>query len=108
MLDEHGKPNIGPFSCGGVVTLDSKSHAVTRSGQYKAFAQYSRLLERGAQIFASTGNLPGIDHLAAENPDGTRVLILTNRTGEQDIQIALSGQTLALRLPPDSITSLTW
>jgi hypothetical protein len=38
VLDESGKPNIGPFSCGGVVTLNSKSHELTRRGQYWAFA----------------------------------------------------------------------
>jgi glucosylceramidase len=108
VLDEHGKPNIGPFSCGGVVTLDSKTHAVRRSGQYKAFAQYSRVLDRDAQVFASWGDLPGISHIAAENPDGTRVLILTNQSREQDIQIALADQTLPVTLPPDSITTLVW
>ncbi|MGA8531714.1 MAG: glycoside hydrolase family 30 beta sandwich domain-containing protein, partial [Acidobacteriaceae bacterium] len=108
VLDEHGKPNIGPFSCGGVVTLDSKTQAVRRSGQYKAFAQYSRVLDRDAQVFASWGDLPGISHIAAENPDGTRVLILTNQAGEQNIQIALADQTLPVTLPPDSITTLVW
>jgi len=110
VLDEHGKPNIGPFSCGGVVTLDSKTHAITRSGQYKAFAQYSRVLDRDAHVFASNGDLPGISHVAAENPDGTRVLILTNeaRGSEQTIQIALADQILPITLPPDSITTLAW
>ena len=32
-LDEVGRPNIGPFSCGGLVTIDSKTEQVTRSGQ---------------------------------------------------------------------------
>lgn len=108
VLDERGKPNIGPFSCGGVVTLDSKTHAVTRSGQYKAFAQYSRVIDRDAQVFASTGDLPGVSHVAAENPDGTRVLILTNQSGEQNLQIALADQTLPITLPQDSITTLAW
>jgi glucosylceramidase len=108
VLDEHGKPNIGPFSCGGVVTLDSKTHAVTHSGQYRAFAHYSRVLDRDAQVFASTSDLPGISHIAAENPNGSRVLILTNQAGEQQIQIALADQTLPVTLPPDSITTLVW
>ena len=33
-LDEVGRPNIGPFSCGGGwLTIDSKTEQVTRSGQ---------------------------------------------------------------------------
>jgi glucosylceramidase len=108
VLDEHGKPNIGPFSCGGVVTLDSKTHAITRSGQYKAFAHYSRVIDRNAQVFASTGDLPGITHIAAENPNGTRVLILTNQAAEQQVRIAFADQSLEVTLPPDSVTTLAW
>ena len=36
-LDELGRPNIGPFPCGGVVTINSQSREITRSGQYWAF-----------------------------------------------------------------------
>jgi len=109
VLDEKGRPDIGPFSCGGVVTLDSKTHAVTRSGQYKAFAQYSRAMQRGARVFASWGEFPGIDHVAAENPDGSKVLVLTNQAGgEQRMQCLLGDQTMALTLPPDSVTTVVW
>ena len=41
-LDEKGNPNIGPFSCGGVITVENTTHKVTRSGQYWAFAHYSK------------------------------------------------------------------
>ena len=39
-LDEHGRPNIGPFLCGGVVTINSQSNEITRSGQYWTFAHH--------------------------------------------------------------------
>jgi glucosylceramidase len=109
VLDEKGRPDIGPFPCGGVVTLDSKTHAVTRSGMYKAFAQYSRVIQRGARVFASWGEFPGVDHVAAENPDGSKVLVLTNQNGgEQRIQVLLGDQAMAITLPPDSVTTVVW
>lgn len=108
VLDEKGQPDIGPFSCGGVITLNSTTHDLTRSGQYRAFAHYSKVMQRGARIFASSGDLPGIDHIAAENPDGSRVLVLTNQGGDQQVQCGLSGKSLALVLPHDSITTLVW
>lgn len=108
VLDENGKPNIGPFSCGGLVTLNSKTHEVTHSGQFRAFAHYSKAIQRGARVFASWGELTDIDHVAAENPDGSRVLVLTNRGKEQEVQCGLANQSLALNLPPDSITTLVW
>ena len=41
-VDEAGKPNIGPFDCGGVITVDSRAKDIARSGQYWALAHYSR------------------------------------------------------------------
>jgi glucosylceramidase len=108
VLDENGRPDIGPFDCGGVVTLNSKTHEISRSGQFHAFAHYSKVIQRGALIFASSGDVPGIDHVAAENPDGSRVLILTNQGHEQQLQCTLRDQALSLTLPPDSITTLSW
>ncbi len=107
-LDENGKPNIGPFDCGGLVTVHSGTHEITRSGQFWAFAHYSKVIHRGAHIFASSGDLQNISHVAAENPDGSRVLVLTNTEREQTVQVVLEEQALSLRLPPDSVTTLVW
>jgi glucosylceramidase len=106
ILDENGKPDIGPFSCGGVVTVNSKTHALTRSGQYWAFAHYSKVIERGAQVIGSHGELKDISHVAFENPDGRRVLVLTNQGGEQQISCQAGNQAMDLTLEPDSVTTL--
>jgi glucosylceramidase len=108
VLDEQGRPNIGPFSCGGLVTLDSKTHAITRSGQYWAFAHYSKVVQRGARVISSEGTLAEIDHVAFENPDGTHVLVLTNQGGGQNVQCQAGKQALDLTLDPGSITTLQW
>jgi glucosylceramidase len=108
LLDEKGMPNIGPFPCGGLVTLDSKTHAVTRSGQYWAMSHYSKVVRRGARVIASHGELNNIDHVAFQNPDGSFVVVLTNRGEQQQLRCALGAQALDLRLDPGSITTLVW
>lgn len=108
VLDQHGKPDIGPFHCGGVVTLHSGTNQVTRSGQFWAFAHYSKLMDRGGRVIGSWGEFPHISHVAVENPDGSRVLVLTNRGGEQAMQVTLHDQAMDLVLPPNSITSVKW
>ena len=108
VLDENGRPDIGPFSCGGLVTLNSKTHEVTRSGQFYAFAHYSKVVQPGASIFASSGDVSGVDHVAAENPDGSRVLVLTNQGAERSVRCTLENQALAVTLPSNSITTLLW
>jgi len=108
VLDEKGSPNIGPFPCGGVVTVDSKTHEITRSGQYWAFAHFSKSIRRGAQVLASAGDLHGIDHVAFENPDGSHVLVVTNQGDGQVIACQIGDQALNLALDSDSVTTLVW
>jgi glucosylceramidase len=106
VLDEHGKPNIGPFFCGGLLTQNSQTHQLTRSGMYWALGHYSKFIQRGARVFASHGDLPNIDHVAAQNPDGSRVLVVTNRGAEREVSCGLQGKTLQIGLPANSVTTL--
>ena len=113
ILDENGRPDITnpprPMRRGGLVSVDSKTKELTYSGNYYAFPHYSKLIQRGARIFASSGDLTGVDHVAAENPDKSRVLVLTNNNNaEQNVQCKLGDQILRVALPSDSITSFVW
>jgi glucosylceramidase len=108
VLDEKGDPNIGPFTCGGVVTLDSKTQKLTRSGQYWAFAHYSKAIRRGARVMATRANLPGVEHVAFANPEGDYVLVLTNQGEAREIDCAFAGKSLHLKLPKDSVITLQW
>jgi len=92
----------------GLVSVNSKSQQLTYSGNYYAFPHYSKLIQRGARIFASSGDLPGIEHVAAKNTDGSSVLVVTNSGVEQQVQCTLGTRALKLVLPPDSITSFVW
>jgi glucosylceramidase len=107
-LDEKGRPNIGPFNCGGLVTIDSATKEITRSGQYWAFAHYSRTVRRGARRFDSLGELSGISHVAFANPDGTSALILANTGPEQRVPVRLADLETAVVLPSESVVTLTW
>lgn len=107
-LDENGKPNIGPFSCGGLVTINSKTQKITRSGQYWAFAHYSKAVRRNAQVIASKGELQDIHHVAFANPDNTQTLVLTNRGKAQNVECRLGSHVVEVSLPEDSIATLVW
>lgn len=107
-LDEKGRPNIGPFPCGGTVTIHSQTKEITRSGQYWALAHFSRSVRRGARRFESSANLTGVEHIAFENPDGSKTLILTNIGQEQPASVRLAGAAAAIKLAQDSMTTLVW
>jgi len=121
VLDEKGKPNIGPFPCGGVVTIENGTHKVTRSGQYWAFAHYSKHVRRGAKVFATNGvgqgeaggsaekgSAGGVSHVGFRNPDGSYVVVLANRGAERQVQLVLGSSAVDVDLPADSVHTLQW
>ena len=112
-LDEHGKPNVGPFSCGGTVTVENGSHKVTRSGQFWAFSHFSRHVKRGAHVFATDGlgsDGPGdaVSHTGFRNPDRSSVVVLANSGPDTRVQLVLGSQALDVELPADSVQTLEW
>jgi glucosylceramidase len=107
-LDEKGRPNIGPFPCGGLVTIHSQTKEITRSGQYWAFAHFSRLIRRGGRRFDSRGIVPDLDHVACENPDGQRVLVVTNAGATRSVVLQMGAMMADLTLAGNSLTSLAW
>ncbi len=107
-LDEHGRPNIGPFPCGGVVTIDSKTKQVTRSGQYWAFAHYSRVIRRGARRFESQSEAAGLRHVAVDNPGGGQVLVVTNSGAARTAELRLANMVAPVSLKANSVTTFAW
>jgi len=111
-LDEKGRPDIGPFSCGGVITIDNAPHKVTYSGQYWAFAHYAKHIRRGARVFATNAlggsGTTGVSHAGFRNLEGGKVVVLANRGAERRVQLLLNESTLDVDLPADSVQTLEW
>jgi glucosylceramidase len=107
-LDEKGQPNIGPFPCGGLVTINATSKEVTRCGQFWAFAHYSKTIRRGARRFDTQSESHEVQHVGFENPDGQRVLVVTNPGAQTTAALRLGGVQADLTLNANSITTLEW
>jgi glucosylceramidase len=108
VLDEQGRPNLGPFPCGGVVTINSQSKEITRSGQYWAFAQFARFIKRGAKRFATQSSSTDIGHVAVQNPDGRSVLVLNNPGRTQTASVQMAASVAEVPLQENSVTTLLW
>jgi glucosylceramidase len=107
-LDERGRPNIGPFNCGGTVTINSKTKEISHSGQFWALAHYSSLVRRGAERFDSQSVAPNLHHVAFENPAGDRVLVLTNTGPGRTCEIRMGNWVVSASLEQDSVSTLAW
>ena len=107
-LDEKGRPNIGPFSCGGLVTIHSETKELTRSGQYWAFKHFSSNVRRGAKRFESSCKLAGVDQVAFENPDKQKILVVTNSGDAKNATVQLANKAVEISLAANSISTLVW
>jgi glucosylceramidase len=107
MLDPRGKPNLGPYTCAGLVTLKDDG-SLLKSGQYHALRHFSLHLQRNGRRIASQTAASGLRHVAVENPDGTFALVMTNPGEAKNLRIVYAGQQLSLSLPRDSVATVAW
>ena len=108
LLDENGRPEVGPFDCVGVVTLNSKTGELVRNGQYWALYHFSAHVNRGARRIHSEGGDTNFTHIAFQNPDGEQVLVLSNQGFPRSVQIQSGDRILEVPLSRNSITTVTW
>ena len=108
VLDENGKPNIGPFNVSGFITIDSKTKEITRSGAYWAMKHYTHAAHRGSKHFDTRGELEGVAHVAFVNPDGAKTVVLSNTGAARKTQLRLGNLMTEVSLPANSITNLSW
>lgn len=120
MLDETGGPNVGPYFCGGLVTLNSQSGELSYSGQYKAFRHLSHFMEKGASVLETTltdNNIgmfkyPQKDVVmtatAFRNPDGKLIYVLTNpdKNSKKQVQFFEDGSWWYVELLPDTVSTI--
>jgi glucosylceramidase len=106
--DENGKPNIGPYPCGGIVIINPHTQEIIRSGQYWALAHFSRAIRRGARRIESQGEVANVGHVAVENPGAQKVLILTNTGAARNIQVYQGLSSAIVPMEGNSIATLVW
>ena len=122
LLDEDGGPNIGPFPCGGLATLNSQTGELSYSGQYHAFKHFSKYIQRGAKIYSAKlsedyscligfpwGTRIPIDTVVADNPDGSHVVVMVNSTDfKRQAQYYYNNKWWYAELLPKSISTLVF
>jgi glucosylceramidase len=112
-LDEnHGPQNGGCTNCRGIVTIHSRTNAITRNEDYYALAHAARFVRPGARRVASSvmGGGPPLPNIAFRNPDSSRALIACNPDVKRPARLALRwrGQQATTTLPPGAVVTLTW
>lgn len=106
--DERGRPNIGPYQLGGLMTIDSKAKDIYHSGQFWAMEHYARFIQRGAVRIDSQSASKDLSHSAFRNPDGSLIVIITNSAGPRVCELRLQDELTRISLTGNSIVTLKY
>ena len=104
-LDELGTPATGAHLCGGFVVVDSATHEVSYSPQYRLFRHIGPFVKRGARIMEVDGSRDGTRLILFRNPDGEYVLVvacdgtLVRRIQRRRLVVKHRGRYKTLPLP---------
>jgi glucosylceramidase len=115
-------PNHGCLHCTGIVTIDPVRHSVAFTRDYYQLGQFSKYVQPGAVRLGSntfityrytypagTINTPGLDDVAFQNPDGSRVLLAFN-SARRAVAFAVkdAGEYFRYRLAPGATATFVW
>ncbi len=115
-------PNYGCRRCTGVVTVDPVAHTVKLTRDYYQLGQFSRYVQPGAVRIGSNTlvrdhysypsgliTTPGVDDVAFQNPDGTRVLVaFADATSPISFAVRDGADSFRYRLSPGATATFTW
>jgi glucosylceramidase len=114
-LDENLGPNLttagvggGCATCTPLVTVNSTTGAVTKDVEFYTMGHYSKFVLPGAvRIYSSNAN--GIDTVAFQNPDASKVLVaFNNSAAASTFQVQWGINSLNYTLPAFGAATFTW
>jgi glucosylceramidase len=109
-LDESAGPHLGGCTtCRGLVTINSRTGAVTRNDDYYVIAHASRFVRPGAQRVESNETDLSLANVAFQNPDGSLVLIVANSaTSPRALSVRSRDHEFRYTLPGASVATFVW
>ena len=110
-LDENHGPHLGGCdNCRGVVTIDSRTGAVTRNVEYWVLGHASRFVRPGARRIASSSGVDGVESVAFRNADdGSKAMIALNTASEdRTLGVQVGARWFGYTLPAGAVATFTW
>ncbi|MEQ1498088.1 MAG: glycoside hydrolase family 30 beta sandwich domain-containing protein [Novosphingobium sp.] len=109
-LDQNKGPHLGGCAnCRAVVSIDTRTRAVTRNVEYYVLGHVSRFVRPGARVLASSGGPEGLKFAAFRNPDGQMVLLAHNATkGDLPVSVKAGTSRFGLSMPAGEVTTFVW
>lgn len=107
VLDEQGGPNhVGNF-CNAPVICDTTTDTVEYKPTFYAVSHFSKYMKPGAVRIGCSSFSPEFEVTAAQNPDGTNVLVILHTGSDRKgICLRTEGKVTRLLVPGNSISTV--
>ena len=110
-LDENHGPHLGGCGdCRGVVTIDSRTGAITRNVEYYVLGHASRFVRPGARRIASSSGVDGVESVAFRNAgDGSKAMIVLNTAStDRTLGVQVGARWFRYTLPAGAVATFVW
>lgn len=113
MLDETGGPNVGPFSCGGLITRNSINGELSYSGQFKAFRHLKNILPT-SKIYPINFDRNDLSKLNTEGcfvenvSDHTELILVNPSNKKEQLQFFYRDQWWYIEMLPNTSATVVF
>jgi glucosylceramidase len=107
---EHGPSLLGDWStCRGLVTVDPATGTTEPTVDYYTMGHASKFVEPGAHRIESNTFENDVENVAFQNPDGSKVMVVSNRTSEpRQVRVKEGTQVFEYLLPGEAAATFKW
>ncbi len=93
----------------GMVTINQNNGSITYNVDYFTMGHISRFVRPGALRIESNTFENDLENVAFRNPDGSKVLIISNRTNNsRDIKVVWGTQSFSYTIPGKAAVTFKW
>jgi len=109
-LDEKNGPSLlSKSTCRGIVTIDQNTGDIKYNLDYYTLGHISKFVVPGAYRIDSNTYENDIEDVAFKNPDGSKVLIVSNRKKEdKQIKVKIGSKTFKYLVLGESAVTFVW
>lgn len=113
-LDQNAGPKLAGVDTSssnrGFLTIRSDStDSVTRNTSYYSMGHTSKFVDPGAYRIESNSFTEDIEDIAYKNPDGSKVVVLSNRTSiQKSVKIKYGSQSFTYTVPEKAAVTVKW
>ena len=110
ILDDHGRPNNGPFpATHAILKLRSDTLRIEPLFEYYSYGHFMKFIQPGAVLIGSSAAAKELNHIAFKNPDGSIVLVVVNtRKTPSKLTIREGKRALDSAIGPETVITFRW